>query len=107
MVQATDDEQIMSLLASGLVAAHQTVGSGAALRVPYPPALQRALERLTLRCLRAEVAPPAGLPELLSWPVRAAETPATISSMRSVIAMRLSTAALAAAPVHRRRLRSP
>ncbi|GDY33652.1 restriction endonuclease-related protein [Gandjariella thermophila] len=78
MTAGDDDQRILFLLASGIVAAHDEVSTGAALRVPYPPALQRALDRLTLRCLQEDVSPPAGLAELLrwceeplgSWPVR-------------------------------------
>lgn len=78
MVESDDDQQILCLLASGIVSAHEDVSAGAALRVPYPLALQRALDRLSLRCVQDDVPPPAGLAELLrwceeplgSWPVR-------------------------------------
>ncbi|MBF6263590.1 hypothetical protein IU443_21985 [Nocardia farcinica] len=67
---------MIQLLASGIAAAHAEISSGAALKVPYPPALQRALDQLTLRCVlvgeRTEPAEqpswlPAGVPELLRW----------------------------------------
>ena len=39
---------IVSLLATGLLQAHRQVFYGAPLSVPYPAALQRGLDRLTL-----------------------------------------------------------
>ncbi|MEO3976478.1 hypothetical protein [Streptomyces sp. CAU 1734] len=35
--------------------------------LPYPPAAQRALDRLVLACLRGGARPPAGVPEMLHW----------------------------------------
>src|SRR5206468_2770815 len=34
---------------------------------PYPDALQKGLDKLTVRCLRQGIAPPASLPDLLAW----------------------------------------
>src|SRR5690349_431533 len=62
-----DGEVIVSLLASGLIQAHQRVAYGAPLLLPYPPALQRGLDRLSLLAIRRGVCPPAGVPELLRW----------------------------------------
>src|SRR5689334_18748822 len=64
---------IMSLLATGLIQAHRQVFYGAPLSVPYPPALQRGLDRLSLLAIRSRVPAPAGVPELMRWchePVR-------------------------------------
>lgn len=60
-------ELILSLLASGLLHAHQRVAYGAPLSLPYPAALQRGLDRLTLLAIRAGLPPPAGVPDLLRW----------------------------------------
>ncbi len=64
---------IVSLLATGLLQAHRQVFYGAPLSVPYPAALQRGLDRLTLLAIRSGAPAPAGIPELVRWchePVR-------------------------------------
>lgn len=38
-----------------------------AFALPYPAGAQRALDALTLQCLRIGAAPPAGVPELVRW----------------------------------------
>lgn len=76
MVDDQSDERLLYLLASGVTAAHKQISAGATLKVPYPCALQRALDQLTLRCVLAEAESrsegesswvPAGVPELLRW----------------------------------------
>lgn len=69
---------IVSLLATGLLQAHQRVFYGAPLSVPYPAALQRGLDRLTLLAIRSGVPAPAGVPDLVRWchePVRSWPVP--------------------------------
>ncbi|MFD9715763.1 hypothetical protein [Streptomyces sp. NPDC059076] len=38
-----------------------------AFTLPYPPGAQRALDALTLQCLRNGATPPAGVPEMARW----------------------------------------
>ncbi|MDE1675181.1 hypothetical protein [Nocardia gipuzkoensis] len=76
MIDDRGDEQLLHLLASGVAAAHKQISAGATLKVPYPYALQRALDQLTLRRFLTEAGSgseggpswvPAGVPELLRW----------------------------------------
>jgi hypothetical protein len=67
MADGGEIDAILHLVASGVSAAHRRLANGDPLDLPYPSALQRGLDRLTLRCLRAAAAPPAGVPELLRW----------------------------------------
>lgn len=67
MPEPADETLILRLIASGLVQAHQVVAERHALRLPYPPPLQRGLDLFTLHCLRAGTTPPAGVPELIRW----------------------------------------
>jgi len=72
-VHHEEADLIISLLATGLIQAHRQVFYGAPLSVPYPPALQRGLDRLSLAAIRSRVPAPAGVPELVRWchePVR-------------------------------------
>lgn len=58
---------LLHLLASGISAVAAGDRKGEPVRVPYPASLQKALDRLTLRCLLAKRSPPAGVPDLLAW----------------------------------------
>lgn len=61
------DELTLHLVASGLIALAQQARERAALTLPYPPSLQRGLNRLVLTCLRRNRQPPQGLMDLLTW----------------------------------------
>jgi hypothetical protein len=60
------DELTLHLVATGLIALTQRAAQNEAL-YPYPEALQRGLDRLTVAALRHHVAPPQGVPTLLDW----------------------------------------
>jgi hypothetical protein len=62
-----DDELTLHLAASGLIVLAQQVAQQGAVRLPYPAALQRALDRLSIAALRRGAAPPQGVPDLLDW----------------------------------------
>jgi hypothetical protein len=62
----TTDELTLHLVATGIIALTQRVARGVAV-YPYPAALQRGLDRLTIAALRHQVAPPQGVPALLNW----------------------------------------
>lgn len=55
------DELTLHLVASGLIALAQQARERAALTLPYPPSLQRGLNRLVLTCLRRDRRPPQKL----------------------------------------------
>lgn len=62
-----EDELVLSLIATGLVQLHESISSGQKFRYPYPPPLERGLNKLTvLRMMRGEDAP-QGIPDLLLW----------------------------------------
>lgn len=61
------DELTVHLIASGLVAFATGSRERPALILPYPPTIQRGLNRLTLTCLRRGYQPPQGLMDLLDW----------------------------------------
>ncbi|MFI7208984.1 pPIWI_RE_Y domain-containing protein [Micromonospora aurantiaca (nom. illeg.)] len=72
------DEEIIHLVASGLARLAERVRADGAVRVPYPAALQRAVNRLTVLCQVRGLEPPTGVAELLrlahqpfsEWPLR-------------------------------------
>lgn len=72
------DEEIVHLVASGIARLTERVRATGAVRVPYPAALQRGLDRLTVLCWARRTHPPGGVAELLrlahqpfrDWPVR-------------------------------------
>jgi len=61
------DEIVVRLLATGLVELEQRASGGRSLRLPYPVALQRGFDRLTLMCLAQEIEPPASVADLIAW----------------------------------------
>ena len=61
------DELTLSLIASGLIRLHERLKNVKAPTLPYPPELQRGLDRLVLLCLRQRKTPPQGVPDLLDW----------------------------------------
>ncbi len=61
------DEVTLHLIASGLILLAQQARAQATLLLPYPPSLQRGLNRLILACLRRGRQPPQGLMDLLAW----------------------------------------
>ncbi len=65
--QLMPDELTLHLVASGIVALANGYGASTALALPYPPALQRGLDRLVVACLRRGLAPPQSVPDLLTW----------------------------------------
>ncbi len=63
----TDDELVVSLIATGLIQLSERVNRGKPFSYPYPLPLQRGLDRLTtLRLLRGQSAP-QGVPDLIHW----------------------------------------
>ncbi|WP_245847859.1 hypothetical protein [Lentzea kentuckyensis] len=75
---ASWDEDIVHLVASGLARLSERVRAEGAVRVPYPPPLQRAMNRLTVLCRARNVDPPGSVADLLrlahepfsEWPLR-------------------------------------
>jgi len=66
-VELSSDELTLHLIASGLSMLVQSVTDGHPLSVPYPPALQRGLDRLVVACLRQSQTPPRSVVELIDW----------------------------------------
>lgn len=62
----TTDELTLHLIATGIITLTQRAAQAESM-YPYPPALQRGLDRLTVAALRQRVAPPQGIPALLDW----------------------------------------
>jgi hypothetical protein len=58
---------IVHLVASGIVQLARRDGRERRLVVPYPDPLQKALDKLTVRCFRLGKSPPTGVPDLLAW----------------------------------------
>jgi len=58
---------VMTLLASGIVQYDRQLRAESPVVFPYPPALQRGLDRLTARCLAHGMTPPGSVPDLLGW----------------------------------------
>ena len=61
------DEVTLHLIASGLIKLSEQAQSEGFLEPPYPPPLQRGLNRLVLACLQRGRQPPQSLMELLDW----------------------------------------
>ncbi|MCS6937734.1 MAG: hypothetical protein RMJ55_10115 [Roseiflexaceae bacterium] len=61
------DEVTVHLIASGLITLTQPAQERVALALPYPPPLQRGLNRLVLACLRRKRPPPQSVMDLLDW----------------------------------------
>ncbi len=57
----------MRMLASGIVQLFDRVRTGPALRLPYPVALQRALDRISVMAMAVDVEPPNSVMDLLTW----------------------------------------
>lgn len=55
------------LIASGVLAVSEQRLQGRPLSVPYPPSLQRGLNRLVLAGIRQDMRPVQHVPELLAW----------------------------------------
>lgn len=62
----THDELTLHLIATGVIVLTQQAAQGQTL-FPYPDALQRGLDRLTVAALRRHATPPQGVPDLLAW----------------------------------------
>ena len=63
----SEDELVLSLIATGLVQLSEQMDRGKSFAYPYPPALQRGLDRLTVLKLKREQLPPQGVPDLIYW----------------------------------------
>ncbi|MFG2410160.1 pPIWI_RE_Y domain-containing protein [Streptomyces goshikiensis] len=63
---AHDGVPLMRTLASALTALDAVTGLNA-FTLPYPPEVQRALDRTVLACLERGAQPPMSLPDLLAW----------------------------------------
>lgn len=63
----SEDEFVLSLIATGLVRLHEEISSGNPLRYPYPTPLQRGLDRLTVLKLKRDEKSPQSIPNLLQW----------------------------------------
>jgi len=57
----------LSLIATGIIQLSQQIAHGAPMTYPYPPPMQRGLDRLAVALLQQKKTPPAGVPELLQW----------------------------------------
>lgn len=60
-----DDELILHLIATGLMQLSYQVDKGSPLKLPYPEALQKGLNKLTAKFLQEGKAPPQGIPDLI------------------------------------------
>ncbi|WP_405091672.1 hypothetical protein OG767_00350 [Micromonospora sp. NBC_01392] len=60
------DFKSLSQLARGLFELGDATRRGS-LNLPYPPSIQRALDRVVLACLREGRTPPSSVPELVAW----------------------------------------
>ncbi len=65
---------VLHLIASGVVHLSEQAGEGKPLKLPYPATLQRGLDTLSVLCLRAGMAPPRSVPDLLAWCTRPLDT---------------------------------
>ncbi|GAB2767505.1 restriction endonuclease-related protein [Amycolatopsis magusensis] len=66
MTTENEDEQVLGAVSTALVALDE-LGDLATFRMPYPPAVQRTMDRLTLHCLRRDARPPSSVPGLIRW----------------------------------------
>ena len=66
-VRLSANELTLHLIASGLTVLVQNVTDGYPVSIPYPPALQRGLDRIVVACLRQAQAPPRSIVELIDW----------------------------------------
>ncbi|MBF6216170.1 hypothetical protein IU487_34825 [Nocardia puris] len=72
------DEEVLHLVASGLLQLAEQVGADGAVSVPYPASLQRALNRLAVMGVARGVDAPGSVAEVLQlahrslseWPLR-------------------------------------
>ncbi|CRK59381.1 hypothetical protein [Alloactinosynnema sp. L-07] len=62
----TEDEHLLGAVASALVAIEE-LRDLTMFRMPYPPAVQRTVDRFVLHCLRRQALPPRSLPGLVRW----------------------------------------
>ena len=63
----TDDEFVLSLIATGVVQLYEQVADRFGVAYPYPSPLQRGLDRLVALKLQREETPQQGVPDLLAW----------------------------------------
>jgi hypothetical protein len=61
------DVETFRLIATGIIDGIEASRKSGSLPIPYPPALQRGLNRLAATCLLKEERAPIGVPELLRW----------------------------------------
>src|SRR5258708_650680 len=61
------DEITLHLIATGVIRLGDRVSNGESLGYPYPPELQRGLNRLVAARLMRKQIPPMGIPDLLIW----------------------------------------
>lgn len=57
MADDSEDERLLGVVASALVAIDE-IANLTTLQMPYPPVVQRALDRIALHCLRRHASPP-------------------------------------------------
>lgn len=62
----SEDELVLGAVSTALVALDELCDL-ATFRMPYPTAVQRTLDRLTLHCLRRDARPPSSVPGLVRW----------------------------------------
>ncbi|WP_370943886.1 hypothetical protein AB5J62_32890 [Amycolatopsis sp. cg5] len=66
MTTESEDEQVLGAVSTALVALDE-LGDLTTFRMPYPPAVQRSMDQLTLLCLRRDARPPSSVPGLVRW----------------------------------------
>lgn len=62
-----EDELVLSLIATGLVQLSEQMDRGKPFAYPYPLALQRGLDRLTVLRIRRGQSAPQSVPDLIRW----------------------------------------
>jgi hypothetical protein len=66
VIGGSEDERLLGLVASALVAIDE-LEDLKAFEMPYPPQVQRTLDRLVLHCLRRQARPPKSVQALVRW----------------------------------------
>jgi hypothetical protein len=62
-----EDDLILRLVASGVVQFDRNLRREPPVLVPYPDALQKGLDKLTVQSMRRATTPPRSVPDLLAW----------------------------------------
>lgn len=63
----SEDELVLSLIATGLILLAEQVNRGEPFGYPYPKPLQRGMDKLAVLRLRRGQAPPLSITELIEW----------------------------------------